>query len=145
MAQAWRHPLAVGALHVVRETAQRRAGCLQRLLKQPAPADQLDAAQVLCLKPEQVEGVQTGARLAVAAEQPVEAGQTVEAVRHGLAVGHDAGGGEGAHVHDAGDLAPLQFHASSRFDGQRAVRQLWLLSVPRTILIGIKPHQELAS
>ena len=66
MAQAWRHPLAVGALHVVRETAQRRAGCLQRLLKHPAPADQLDAAQVLCLKPEQVEGVEAGARLAVA-------------------------------------------------------------------------------
>ena len=62
----WRHPLAVGALHVVRETAQRRAGCLQLPLKHPAPADQLDAAQVLCLKPEQVEGVEAGARLAVA-------------------------------------------------------------------------------
>src|SRR5215207_6869044 len=90
------HRLAVRTLHVLRE-AQRRAGFLQRLLQHPAPADQLDAAQVLSLKPEQVEGVEAGARLAVATEQPVEAGQAIEAVRDRFAVKHDAGGGEGAH------------------------------------------------
>src|SRR5215203_3551978 len=82
--------LAVGALHVLRE-AERRAGFLQRLLKHPAPTDQLDAAQILSLKPDKIESVQTGARLAIVAEQPVEAGQTVEAMRDRFAVEHDAG------------------------------------------------------
>src|SRR5829696_1641886 len=54
-------------------------------------------AQVLSLKPEQVEGVGAGGCLPVIAEQPVKVGQYLEAVRHGLAVEHDAGGGEGAH------------------------------------------------
>jgi len=61
----------------------------QSLLQHPAPADQLNPAQILCLKPHNIESVQTGARLAVVAEQPVEVGQALKAVRHGFAVDHD--------------------------------------------------------
>ena len=60
------HRLALRRREVLRE-AQRRAGLLERLLKHPPPADQLDAAQVLRFKPEEVEGVEARGRLAVAA------------------------------------------------------------------------------
>ena len=59
--------------------------------------------QILSLKPDKIEGIQTGTRLTVAAEEPVEAGQTIEAMRNSFAVKHDAGGGEGAHCIRDGD------------------------------------------
>src|SRR3954454_4521076 len=62
------HRLAVVALKALRE-ADRRAGFFQRLVQHPAP-DQFDAAQVLRFEPDTIEGVQTGARLTVAAEEP---------------------------------------------------------------------------
>ena len=79
-----------------------------------AAPDQLDAAQVLRFEPDTIKGVQTGARLTVAAEEPVEAGQTVEAVRDRFAVEHDAGGGEGAHDIRDGDEVTRPVAAQKR-------------------------------
>ena len=121
IAQAWRNIASPSdACHVLRE-AQRRAGFLQRLLEHAAPADQLDAAQVLSLKPEEIEGVEAGRRLAVAAEQLVKVRQAVEAVRHGLAVEHDALEGEGAHGLGDGDELGRPV-AAVRTTGARARR-----------------------
>ena len=107
------HRLAVVALKALRE-ADRRAGFFQRLVQHPAAPDQLDAAQVLRFEPDTIEGVQTGARLTVAAEEPVEAGQTVETVRDRFAVEHDAGGGEGAHDIRDGDEVTRPVAAQKR-------------------------------
>jgi hypothetical protein len=82
------HRLAGGAFHVLGE-AQRGAGFLQCLRQQPAPTAQLDAAQVLRLVSQEVEGVEAGARLAVTRHELVEVGQAVEAMRYGLAVKHE--------------------------------------------------------
>ena len=46
-------------------------------MQHPPSTDELDAAQVLSLKPEQVEGVQAGRGLTVVAEQPVEVRQAL--------------------------------------------------------------------
>ena len=60
-------------------------------------AEELDAAQILSLKPDKIERVQTGARLTVAAEEPVEVRQPLQTMRNRFAVEHYAGGGEAAH------------------------------------------------
>jgi hypothetical protein len=52
--------------------AQRRTSFLEGLVQHPPSADELNPTQVLGLQPEQVESVETGVGLTVAAEQPVE-------------------------------------------------------------------------
>ena len=63
------------------------------------------AAHVLGFKPQQVKRIEARRRLTVA-EQQVKVRQALEAVRHGLAIEHDALEGEGAHCRrDRDELA----------------------------------------
>jgi hypothetical protein len=84
--------------------SQHLPGFLERLVEHPAPADQLKPANVLSLKPKHVEGVEARRGLSVA-EQAVEAWQSLYAVRHGLAVEHDAL--ERQRAHGGGDCYEL--------------------------------------
>ena len=107
-------------------------------MEHPPPADQLDAAQVLSLEPDEIESVQTGARLAVAGEEPMKVRQALEAVRDRLAVDHGALEGEGAHGlgdrHELGrPVAPVagpQAHAIAVLAREEAIAVVLQLVQP---------------